>query len=759
MSSRLISRGDRLVFADRHFTISWHAASGALAGVDVTDGPRLFDDPAPEGLRVVVGGDPAENRVPEPPGPPPLMQAGSLVPFAQPRPGERPGTLLGPTAEYDGYEIVDAGRDLVVTVWQRQAGWRFGIAVRLDRVAPVLRFDVRVRRDDGASAEVLDWVAWTSSGWTFVDGILDGLESELGYGTMKAIESAGSTVFWRSREGFGDGEFAKWGPVQPSAIAQVMGVGDLAEETVETARTVELVLYLGGDVASGTEFVGGGFHLGWSPATDAQASGVLRDYLVRTGIWGMPGIPEWGRGCHIIETTIGSWPQNPQGDAFAPYPTTEDLVADLGRLGDLGFDTIYLMPRHPFPGYTTTSIESLAAQYGDGEGTDDRFQRLVDAIHAAGMRVIVDVILHGVLDQEALDQQATRRAAMAADPVPRSSPYDWETYELAHQEPWRAEAAPVHPYWLAHPEWFTQLPDGRAQFTYTRAFDLRHPGLQEFLVDTLAGHVVAGRVDGYRFDAPWWNQRCYRWQADAGYRPSWATGAGRELISRIFDRIERRGARGLSFVESCDSTSAGSAHLQYPYDEMPVLAGLMGGTSTAAEVRQRLAYLDGVHAPGVTVAHWIDSHDSLAWAAWGRKWKREIYGLGAVRAATFLSAMRGGAFMMFSGGEEGIEEWLPRLLELRRADPVLRDGHCDELAISTDGDTLPVLRRLGDDWRIAVSSWGEGRRTVRLHVPGATAEPLVDVLDPERPLRWEDGEIVLDLDRHESALIAPRKES
>lgn len=761
LMSTVISRdGDELVFVDRHFTLSWNANTGALTRISRADGPVLFDDPAAHGVRLVVGGDPGENRVPEPAGE--LMQSGSLVPFARPTATDRPGHAIGEGAVYDGHDLQDAGRQLVVTSWQRAAGWRIGLSVSLDRTAPILRFDVRVRRDGSAAPDTLDWVRWSTTGWAFQPGVLDGLESELGYGAAAALQGGGSAVFWRSREGHGDGEFCAWGPVRPSAIAQVMGAGDLADQAPAMADRVDLVLYMGGSVGSGMEFIGGGFQLGWSPHQDARAGNVLRDYLVRMGVWGMPGIPDWADGCHILETTIGSWPQDPNGHVFAPYPTTEALAADLDRLCRLGFDTIYLMPRHPFPGYTTASFESLAAQYGDGPGTDQRFDALVDAIHAAGMHVIGDVILHGVLDQESLDQQEARRAVLTDESGPsveRTSPYDWDTYELAHEHSWRASAPAIHPYWVDHPEWFTQLPDGRAQFTYTRAFDLRHPGLQDFIVETLAGHVAQGRIDGYRFDAPWWNQRCYRWQADAGYRPSWSTGAGRELISRIFDRVESLGARGLSFVESCDSTSAGSAHLQYPYDEMPVLAALMGGAQSAATVREQLTYLRRVHAPGVQVAHWIDSHDSLAWAPWGKKWKREIYGIGAVRAATFLVAMRDGAFMMFSGGEEGIEEWLARLLALRHSSPVLREGSCDESIILTDDDTFPVLRRRGDDWIVAVSSWGEGTREVTLSLPnGLPGEALVDLLEPGRILERRGDDIRLTLARHESALITVRME-
>jgi hypothetical protein len=762
--------GEILQFDDLHFTARWNALTGSLIELaHVPSGVVLYRSSTNLGepVTVVVGGDPAENRLPEPPRAQgeQLRQSGSLVPFAQPRKGERDAERLGGAPRYDGHEVVDHGRDLAVTVWQRDGSWRVGLTLRFDRVAAVVRFDVRVQRDSGAT-EVLDWLAWESEGWDFVPGLFDMLGSELGYGANKRLAGGGSVIFWRSREGAGDGEFAQWGPVQPSALAELMGAGQLDGAQSRENGQVALVLYMGGDVDGSVEYCGGAFVLAYSSHEDSRSAEVLHDYLARTGVWAMPGAPTWSVGCAILETLIGYWPMNDQGDRHSPYPTTEDLIADLDRVQYLGFDTIYLMPRHPHPSYTTASFTDLAAQYGDGEGQSERFAALIEAIHARGMHVIVDIILHGVLDQEALDQQQARRQALAAPepdvsdrPLagPRTNPYDWDAYEVAHESAWREAAPAVHPYWLSNPEWFTQLPDGRAQFTYTRSLDLRHPGFREFFVESLTELVATEGIDGYRFDAPWWNQRAYRWQADSGYRPGWSTGAGRELISVLFDRIQSRGLDALSFVESCDTTTAGSAHLQYPYDETPVIAGLMSGSSSAAEARERLFYLRRVHAQGVAVARWIDSHDSVWWAPIGRKWKREVYGASAVHAATFLSAMRDGAFMMFSGGEEGQAEWISRLLALKRDHDILRYGHCDERVVgSSDDRVLPVLRTLDRRWMLGVTSWADFAGEVTLAVPGvAPGSSLTDLLNPSRSIRWESGSIVLEMGTHESVLLAP----
>ena len=68
---------------------------------------------------------------------------------------------------------------------------------------------------------------------------------------------------------------------------------------------------------------------------------------------------------------------------------------------------------------------------------------------------------------------------------------------------------------------------------------------------------------------------------------------------------------------------------------------------------------------GSHTAHHIDSHDTFWWPQWGKKWRRDQYPIDAVKAlaATFLAL--DGPYMMFTGGEEGVESELSQLLTFR----------------------------------------------------------------------------------------------
>jgi 1,4-alpha-glucan branching enzyme len=90
----------------------------------------------------------------------------------------------------------------------------------------------------------------------------------------------------------------------------------------------------------------------------------------------------------VYEMHLGSWKRHLDG-RFWSY---DELAADLpAYLSDLGFTHVELMPvmQHPFGGswgYHVTSYFAPDARFGDPDG----FRRLVDALHAAGVGVILD---------------------------------------------------------------------------------------------------------------------------------------------------------------------------------------------------------------------------------------------------------------------------------------------------------------------------------------------------------------------------------
>jgi len=163
----------------------------------------------------------------------------------------------------------------------------------------------------------------------------------------------------------------------------------------------------------------------WTAFVPGVAAGALYQYLVHgaDGIWRQKADPlaRWAEappatGSRVFESThvwqddawlaarsqklavnepmsvyemhLGSWKRHLDG-RFWSY---DELAADLpAYLSDLGFTHVELMPvmQHPFGGswgYHVTSYFAPDARFGDPDG----FRRLVDALHAAGVGVILD---------------------------------------------------------------------------------------------------------------------------------------------------------------------------------------------------------------------------------------------------------------------------------------------------------------------------------------------------------------------------------
>ncbi len=158
------------------------------------------------------------------------------------------------------------------------------------------------------------------------------------------------------------------------------------------------------------------------------------------------------------EMHLGSWKRHPDGSFW----TYDELAADLpAYLADLGFTHVELMPvmQHPFGGswgYHVTSYFAPDARFGDPDG----FRRLVDALHQAGVGVILDWVPgHFATDEWAL---------VRFDGTP--------LYE--HPDPQRG--------W--HPEWGSHI------------FDFGRREVRNFLVANALYWLEEFHADGLRVD-------------------------------------------------------------------------------------------------------------------------------------------------------------------------------------------------------------------------------------------------------------------
>ena len=410
---------------------------------------------------------------------------------------------------------------------------------------------------------------------------------------------------------------------------------------------------------------------------------VFQDWLRKDGYVSPNNPPTWIDGAMIYEAQIGFSVFN-EVHHYSPYPQVRDLINDLDQIHEYGFTCIQLMPKQPYPSYNIHDFWDIDTSYGNKE----EIKELVQKAHKLGIKVILDILLHGVLDKEIIK--------IAADGV-RSGPFadlissetgdsfntdvkDWNNYLIAwsrhildFEKYWYEGSPAVSPLIAQHPDWFYRNSQQEVQGVYTKAFDARNSSWQDYFISACEFLMNELNIDGFRFDAPSYNDF-----------PNWATWArGRAGASALgclglFDRL-RPVLKGINpeallYTEPSGHVFRQAMDLNYNYDEQWLVTsisepsaqsawGIRGAKDLATWVQERDRFLPN----GSMTAHHIDSHDTFWWPSWGKKWRREQFDITKVKLLTLIFGSLPGPFMMFSGGEIGIEQLLPKLANVKRS--------------------------------------------------------------------------------------------
>ena len=438
---------------------------------------------------------------------------------------------------------------------------------------------------------------------------------------------------------------------------------------------------------------------------------IFQDWLRRDGYVSPNNPPKWIDGAMIYEAQIGFSVFN-EVHHYSPYPQVRDLINDLDRINEYGFTCIQLMPKQPYPSYNIHDFWDIDTSYGDKA----EIKELVQKAHKLGIKVILDILLHGVLDKESIK--------IAADGV-RSGPFaelissetgdsfnadvkDWHNYLIAwsrhildFEKYWYEGSPAVSPLIAQYPDWFYKDSNGQVQGVYTKAFDARNSSWQDYFISACEFLMNELNIDGFRFDAPSYNDF-----------PNWATWArGRAGASALgclglFDRLrpvmKKINPQSLLYTEPSGHVFRQAMDLNYNYDEQWLVTaiseptaqsawGVKGAKDLAAWVQERDRFLPN----GSLTAHHIDSHDTFWWPSWGKKWRREQFNITKVKLLTLIFGSLPGPFMMFSGGEIGIEELLPKLATVKRSRIWLK-GEINWWTKSTDPEGLFAISRMLD---------------------------------------------------------------
>lgn len=484
-------------------------------------------------------------------------------------------------------------------------------------------------------------------------------------------------------------------------------IGDTHAQPAERGPRLTWRTDLAGEVAPGARLRSGDLHLdlfddAWSDLLPQTAT-----WLRTLGVIAPTDHPEWVATAKIFEVQIGYSVFS--GYEYAPYPTAADLLADLPRIEAMGFNTIQVMPRQPFPSYNVHDYRDISTSWGD----ETVLRELVTQCHQRDMHLILDILLHGVVDKEAVARAAdgVRNGPYAAR-IAEATPHLWSDHgdavDVAYSrhiidfEPhWSGGAPDVHPLTGEHPEWFARDSSGAIIGVYTKAFDVANPSWQQYFIDSSLYLIETLDIDGFRFDAPTYNYFA-NWSDRTRAHASLSMLGCIPLFRHLRTAMKALKPEAMLYTEPSGVLLRESMDLNYNYDEQwlfsvlePEIDSRDQGVRNAKDLAHWLRDRDLVLPQGSMTAHHIDSHDTFWWPLPGEKWLRDRYGADGAAALLGTFALSGGPFMMFVGGEQEIEDHLRQVNRLRDARPELAVGRSDYDALTLADDTVYGVVRIG----------------------------------------------------------------
>lgn len=319
--------------------------------------------------------------------------------------------------------------------------------------------------------------------------------------------------------------------------------------------------------------------------------------------------------------------------------TFNAIIPDLPRIKSFGTDIIWLMPIHPIgevmrkglagSPYAIKDFRAINPEYG----TMADFKLLVDAIHAQGMKCIIDVVYNHTSPDSVLVNE--------------------------------------------HPEWFYRRPNGKmgnkvGEWYDVVDLDYSHPELWDYQIETLK--MWSEIVDGYRCDVAslvpieFW-VRARKEVAEVNPDTIWLA----ESVHTHFLRSHRdRGNIGLS-----DSEVYEAFDITYDYDVEDFFTAYLNKEISLKTYLRILMFQDGIYPKNYVKLRFLENHDHP-------RFRARVKDPRAVRNWTAFSFFQKGTTLIFAGQEKGIAH-LPDLFDV---DPIAWERSDMELSL--------LMQRLGN---------------------------------------------------------------
>ena len=316
--------------------------------------------------------------------------------------------------------------------------------------------------------------------------------------------------------------------------------------------------------------------------------------------------------------------------------TFRALIPDLERIRSLGTDVIWLMPIHPIgeakrkgtlgSPYANRDYRAVNPEYG----TTEDFRALADAVHAAGMKLMIDVVYN--------------------------------------------HTSPDSVLWQEHPEWFYHRPDGTpgnhvGDWSDIIDLDYTNPELWDYQIETLK--MWAEIVDGYRCDVasfvpvPFW----LRAREEIGAKKPGFLWLAESVHLSFGNACRRRGmyaARDTELFEAFD--------MEYEYDAREVFDKMVAGTAAVSQYTDMLNVQEALYPENYIKLRFLENHDQPRIASL-------VPGEKALENYMAMLFFLKGSTLLF-GGQEVRQTHLPALFDK------------DPIDWNTGHDLTPYLQKL-----------------------------------------------------------------
>lgn len=308
-----------------------------------------------------------------------------------------------------------------------------------------------------------------------------------------------------------------------------------------------------------------------------------------------------------------------------PEGTFLAVIPDLDRIKALGTDIIWFMPIHPIGEQGKKG--SLGCPYANRDyravnpayGTQEDFKRLVDEIHARGMKCMIDVVYN--------------------------------------------HTSPDSVLYKEHPEFFYHTPDGKpgnkiGDWADVIDLDYSNRTLWDYQIDSLK--MWAEIVDGFRCDVAsfvpleFW-QEARRAVKSVNADCIWLA----ETVHMSYGCRARR--LGIYSMLDCEGYSA--FDIEYDYDTREVFDKYLRGEATLEHWLDFLNYQEGAYPANYNKLRCLENHDQPRIASFIKDER-------ALKSFTALLYFLKGTTLIYAGQEYAAEH-LPSLFEkepIERAD-------------------------------------------------------------------------------------------